>query len=164
MYACCAERVAAEMESIDCDSTAILAAHEAFIPTWGAFRSLEDERRNELIRLAATGRVALMRFRARGRAARPIKSPNLPATADEAVAILHDEWATYAELAAVTSRTESGLRSLINRAKQNHQFLESDEQEIEFTRPGAPRIRLRIRAVWPLLNTKSERSQGNGKS
>jgi len=81
-------------------------------------------------------------------------------SADEAARLIGDEWATYQQLASVTDKSESAIRSAFKRAKDSGELLADDEQEITDTRPGSPRCRFRIRGVWRFLDPGGERSQG----
>ena len=80
-------------------------------------------------------------------------------SAQEAVAMLKDEWATYEELAHLTGRTTAAIRSAIKRAKDEGKLTKQDVQPIPDTRPRMPRVRVRIRGVWPHLFRESERSR-----
>ncbi len=90
--------------------------------------------------------------------------PVVAATADEAVEILRDEWATYAQLAAVTGLTKSSIRSAFHRANDREAFTAEDKQDIPEARPGMPRQRFRIRGVWQHLPLKTERSHPSDES
>lgn len=82
-------------------------------------------------------------------------------TADEAVEILGDEWATNKQLAHVTGKSESAIRGAVRRAKATSLWLENNVETIDQSRPGTPRFRFRIRGVWQFLSSDSERSQEN---
>lgn len=94
-------------------------------------------------------------------------APNPPAaennnrvakTSEEAVAILKDEWATYAALSRITGLTESAIRASFKRAKDKNVFHPTDEEPIRERRKGVARKRFRIRGVWKHLSLARERS------
>lgn len=74
-------------------------------------------------------------------------------TADEAVALLGDEWATVAQSAGVTGKTVDAVRAAINRAKKKLRWQSMDEEQIPEWRPGTAKNRFRIRGVWDYIST-----------
>ena len=84
----------------------------------------------------------------------------VPRTADEAVKLNGNEWATYKQLAESTGMTESALRSAAKRALDNGKLMkENDIKPLPLTRSGTPRQIIRIRGLWPHLSCARERSE-----